>query len=78
MLIAPLLTTLWDHMDACANKYHCECTIYLLTFIALEFHIIIDRVVVAPGHAKGVVDSMNDRYKQMPKLKTVKLFNTKN
>ena len=28
--IASLLTTMWDHTDGCANKYHCASSMYLL------------------------------------------------
>ena len=40
-LIAPLLTTVCDHMDVCTNQYCCASDIYLLICIHLEFYIII-------------------------------------
>ena len=50
--IASLLTTIWYPKDGCANKYHCESDIYLLSCIYLEPIIIIDRSFGAPGHGK--------------------------
>ena len=50
------------------NQYHCEYYIYLLSCLVLEFIIIIDRKVFAPGHGKDVVSGINDRYKQVIKL----------
>ena len=41
--IYPYLTTIWDHTDGCANQYRCEKDIYLLSCIALECSIIIER-----------------------------------
>ena len=38
--------------------------LYLLSALAFQFDIIIDRLVDAPGHGKDVVDGMNvqDKY----------------
>ena len=30
-MIAPFLTTMWDHTCGCANHYHCASAIYLLS-----------------------------------------------
>ena len=62
------MTTMWDHMYGYGNQYHCEYYIYLLSCLVLEFIIIIDRKVFAPGHGKDVVSGINDRYKQVIKL----------
>ena len=67
-MIALLLKTLWDHTDGCAKKYHCASAIYLLSCLALEFSIIIDRELVESGHGKYMVYGMNDIYKWMLKL----------
>ena len=75
-MIYPYLTTIWDHTNGCANRYRCETAIYLLSCLALEFSIIIDRSVVAPEHGKYVVDGLNDREKRMLKLIMTKLLNT--
>ena len=34
-MISPLLTTMWDHTDGCANKYCCAYNIYLLSCLDL-------------------------------------------
>ena len=59
--IATFLTIMWDHMNGFAKQYCCASDIYLLTCFALEFIIIVDRLVGSPGHGKDVVDDMNDR-----------------
>ena len=50
-------------MDGCANQYNCASDIYLLSCLALECYIIIDRSVGAPVHGKYLVGGMNDREK---------------
>ena len=50
------------------DQYHCISDIYLLSCLDLEFYIIIDRAVRAPGHGKYVVVCMNAREKLMLKL----------
>ena len=59
--LSPFLTTLWDHTDGCANHYCCASAIYLLSCIALEFSIIIDRTVIEPWYGKYVIDGLNAR-----------------
>ena len=58
-MISPLLTTMWDHTDGCAKQYRCASEIYLPKCLALEFSIIIDRAVEAPGYGKYDVDGLN-------------------
>ena len=67
-MIAPFLTTMWDHTG-------CASAIYLLSCLALEFYIIIYRSVGAHLHAKCVVDGLNTKYKRMIKLPMEKLLN---
>ena len=55
-------------MDGCADQYNCVCNTYLLTYLALEFCIIIDRQFGSPGNGKYVVHRINARDKQMFKL----------
>ena len=76
-MIATYLTIMWYHIDFGPNQYHCESDMYLLSCIALEFTIIIDRAVGAPGNGKNVVDGLNARYKQMHKLAMTKVLNPK-
>ena len=76
-MISPFLTTMWDHTDGCAKQYCFASAIYLLSCITLEFSIIIDRAVGAPGNGKDVVYGLNTRYKLMPQLEMSKLLNTK-
>ena len=42
-MISLFLTTLWDHTDGCANQYPCVSDVYMLSWLALEIYIIIDR-----------------------------------
>ena len=74
-MIAPLLITMWDHMDGCANQYRCESAINLLSCLALDFSIIIIRVVRIPVNRKDVVDGLNGRNKWMIKSATTNLLN---
>ena len=59
---------MWDHTDGCSKQYPCASEIYLLTYIALNFIIIIDSSVGAPGHGKYVVDDLNVRKKMILNL----------
>ena len=43
-----------DNTDGCTNKYRCAKALYLLSCLASEFDIIIDRLVDAPGHGKDL------------------------
>ena len=74
-MIAPYLTTMWDPTDGCANPYIFASAVYLLSCLALEFSIVVDKSVGAPGHGIDVFDGMNDRYKRMLKLEMAKLLN---
>ena len=64
-VIASLLVTMWDNVDSCENNYPCESAIYLPSFLALEFCIIIYISFSAPGHVKYAVDVMSARDKCM-------------
>ena len=66
---------MWDYTDGCAKQYHCTYDIYLLSCIDLEFCIIIEREIGAPGHEKYVDDSLNSRDKQMIKLEMENILN---
>ena len=72
--VSSLLTTMWYHKYGCVNKYHCAYCIHLISYLALEFCIIISRDVVAPGHGKDVFDGMNYREKQILKLTMINLL----
>ena len=74
-MIAPYLTSMWDHAYGCANHYRCASAIYILQCIALEISIIIGIAVGAPGHEKYVVYDMNTRDKRMIKFKMTNLLN---
>ena len=58
-------------MDCFPNQYHCESAIYMLSFIALEFNIDIDRAAGENGNEKYVVDGLSARDKKMPKLEKI-------
>ena len=75
-LIAPFLSIMQDYTDGCANQYCFVSDIYILICIALEFYIIIDRAVGAPGNVKYVVDGLNTIYKWTLKLSMSNILNT--
>ena len=51
--------TVWDDTDGCAKQYRCGTAFFLLSVLAGEFGIAIDRAIGAPGHGKDVVDALN-------------------
>ena len=59
---------MWDHINAYPKQYHCTCAIYLLSSLDLEFYIIFDRSVDAPGQEKDDFHGINYGYKYMLKL----------
>ena len=50
-----------------AKKYRCASAIYLLSYIDLDFIIIIDLTIGAPWNGEYAVYVINDRDKHMPK-----------
>ena len=42
-LIYFILKTIWDHKYGCEYQYHSAFVIYILSFIVLEFYIIIEK-----------------------------------
>ena len=68
---------MWYHTYDDTNHYRCTSDIYLLSCLALEIIIIIDWGVGAPRHGRYVVNSLNDRYKQIFESAMEKLLNTK-
>ena len=57
--ISPGKSTIWEHTDGCTKQYRCAKALYLLSSLASEFKVVIDRQVDAPGHGKDVVDGLN-------------------
>ena len=76
LFIASIFTTMWHHTDCCTKHHRCEYAIYLLSCLTLEFCIIIDRAVGAPGHVKYFVGSLSARDKLIIELTMEKRFNT--
>ena len=74
-MIAPFLTTMWYNPYCCAKQYRYASAIYIPSYLALEFSIIIDRSVVSPGHGKDVVYGLNSKYNHMLKVSMSKLLN---
>ena len=74
-VISTFLKAIQDHIYSCANKYHCEYTIYIITCLDLELCIIIDREFGAPGLVKDVVYGPNARHKWIIQLETENLLN---
>jgi hypothetical protein len=56
--------TMFDNTDGCAKQYRCATAIHLLSMLATEFNITINRSVGAPGHGKDLVDGLNACDKQ--------------
>ena len=57
------ISTMWDHTDGCTKQYRCAKALYIMSCLASEFDIIINRLVDAPGHGRDVVDGMNEQGK---------------
>ena len=57
--ISPGKSTIWEHTDGCTKQYRCAKALYLLSSLAAEFQVAIDRQVDAPGYGKVVVDALN-------------------
>jgi hypothetical protein len=51
--------TVYNATDGCGKQYRSAMTLYLLSLIATEFDLTIDRTIGAPGHGKDIVDSLN-------------------
>ena len=75
-MIDPFLTTVWDKTYGGVNQYRFESSIYLLSYLALAFYIIIYISVVTLGNGQDLVDGMSYRDKQMLKLAMESLLNT--
>jgi hypothetical protein len=52
-------STIMEDTDGCAKQYRSATALYLLSMLALQFNVVIDRAVGAPGHGKDVVDGLN-------------------
>jgi hypothetical protein len=59
--------TMFDNTNGCAKQYRCATAIHLLSMLATEFNITINRSVGAPGHGKDLVDGLNGCDKQFLK-----------
>ena len=53
------LPVILDSTDGCSGQYRSALSLYLLTVMACSFNVVIDRMVNAPAHGKGVVDALN-------------------
>ena len=51
--------TVWESTDGCSKQYRCGSTLYFLSYISFKYKIIIDRMIVAPGHGKDLADGLN-------------------
>ena len=54
---------LYDETDGCGKQYRCGTAIYLLTVLASQYGIVIDRDIGDPGHGKDLVDGLNSTEK---------------
>jgi hypothetical protein len=48
-----------DDTDGCAKQYRSATALYLLSLIAVTYHVVYDRAIGAPGHGKDEVDGLN-------------------
>ena len=55
----PQRCVILDRTDGCAKQYRSGNALFLMNIIALNYNIIIDRAVCAPGHGKSIIDGMN-------------------
>jgi hypothetical protein len=51
--------TVYDATDGCGKQYRSATTLFLLSLIATEFDLTMDRAIGAPGHGKDIVDGLN-------------------
>ena len=54
---------IWEHTDGCAKQYSCAKALHLLSYLAFQHGITIDRQIDAPGGGKDVVDGLNTQDK---------------
>jgi hypothetical protein len=52
-------STEWQDTDGCGKQYRCGTALYLLSLLASQKHVVIDRAIGAPGHGKDIVDGLN-------------------
>jgi len=51
--------TMWDDTDGCMKQYRSGSAMFLLSVLAHQYGITIDRAIGAPSHGKDVVDGLN-------------------
>ena len=52
-------SVMWDDTDGCGKQYRCGKAFWLLSFLSHKYQRVIDRLIGAPGHGKGMVDGIN-------------------
>ena len=52
-------TTILDHTDGCSGQCRSALALHLMTVMAVSYGVVIDRMVNAPAHVKGLVDALN-------------------
>ena len=55
----PILSTIWENTDGCAEKYRCATALYLMSVLSQCHSIIFYWGISAPIHVKEVVDGLN-------------------
>ena len=58
------LKKIFDISDVCGAQYRSGSVLYLLSLLCVEFQIVYDRAIQAPGHGKGIVDALNGSLKR--------------
>ena len=61
-------STMWDDTDGCMKQYRSGNAMFLLSVLAAEYSIIVDRAIGAPSHGKDVVDGLNATDKQVSEM----------
>jgi hypothetical protein len=55
--------------DGCGKQYRCGSALYLLSLLASQKHVVVDRAIGASGHGKDIVDGLNATDKRFLKGK---------
>jgi hypothetical protein len=62
-------STKWQDTNGCGKQYRCGTALYLVSLLASQKHVVIDRAIGAPGHGKDIVDGLNATDKRFLKGK---------
>eukprot|EP00957_Ditylum_brightwellii_P101586 7741823-Ditylum_brightwellii.AAC.1 len=52
-------SAIMEDTDGCSKQDRSASSLYLISTVCMKYGTVIDHVVGAPGHSKGVVDGLN-------------------